>query len=251
MRLGRQTMAANQMAAQQRAIDMATNPLANPMLVANSPSALAAVFQTQQGQRDFMANAPMRQAELDAITLQNEASKTMLSPEYRDEQRRNSAIQAFGLLTPEQQNGPIGRYLQSQILPQSTGASPSTQPQTIQDATSNLQALTPNVATILGFDPSASDPREILMEIDRRSETTAPIQGQDLQSVADYVINRSRIEPGYVSQNTTGGNAIRDAMLGIIQSGSYAPGAYTQSIPRAAQQFQRSGEAMRYTGRAF
>ena len=75
MRLGRQTMAANQMAAQQRAIDMATNPLVNPMLVANSPSALSAVFQTQQAQRDLVANAPLRQAQIDQANAEIARSK--------------------------------------------------------------------------------------------------------------------------------------------------------------------------------
>jgi hypothetical protein len=95
MRLGRQTMAANQMAAQQRAIDMATNPLANPMLVANSPSALSAVFQTQQAQRDLVANAPLRQAQIDqanAEIARNKAETERLNDPNQIEMARNQQL---------------------------------------------------------------------------------------------------------------------------------------------------------------
>lgn len=222
MRLGRQTMAANQMAAQQRAIDMATNPLVNPMLVANSPSALAAVFQTQQGQRDFMANAPMRQAELNAQRLQNKASEMMMTPEYRDEQRRNSAIQAFGLLTPEQQNGPIGRYLQSQIVPQTSPPGSVSGPQSIEEASGTVEAIAPSVARILGSDPGSFNPYQILMEVDRRSGTNSPIQGSDLDAIVQYIVNRSRAEPEYVEGGTSG-------VVGeLVRSGKYSPGSMAQ-----------------------
>jgi hypothetical protein len=222
MRLGRRTMAANQLAAQQRAIDIATNPLVNPMLVANSPSALAAVFQTQQGQRDFMANAPMRQAELNAQRLQNKASEMMMTPEYRDEQRRNSAIQAFGLLTPEQQNGPIGRYLQSQIVPQTSPPGSVSGPQSIEEASGTVEAIAPSVARILGSDPGSFNPYQILMEVDRRSGTNSPIQGSDLDAIVQYIVNRSRAEPEYVEGGTSG-------VVGeLVRSGKYSPGSMAQ-----------------------
>lgn len=95
MRLGRQTMAANQMAAQQRAIDMATNPLVNPMLVASSPSALSAVFQTQQAQRDLVANAPLRQAQIDqanAEIARNKAETERLNDPNQIEMARNQQL---------------------------------------------------------------------------------------------------------------------------------------------------------------
>ena len=95
MRLGRRTMAANQLAAQQRAIDMATNPLANPMLVANSPSALSAVFQTQQAQRDLVANAPLRQAQIDqanAEIARNKAETERLNDPNQIEMARNQQL---------------------------------------------------------------------------------------------------------------------------------------------------------------
>jgi hypothetical protein len=95
MRLGRQTMAANQLAAQQRAIDMATNPLVNPMLVANSPSALSAVFQTQQAQRDLLANAPLRQAQIDqanAEIARNKAETERLNDPNQIEMARNQQL---------------------------------------------------------------------------------------------------------------------------------------------------------------
>jgi hypothetical protein len=95
MRLGRQTMAANQLAAQQRAIDMATNPLVNPMLVANSPSALSAVFQTQQAQRDLVANAPLRQAQIDqanAEIARNKAETERLNDPNQIEMARNQQL---------------------------------------------------------------------------------------------------------------------------------------------------------------
>jgi hypothetical protein len=88
-------MAANQMAAQQRAIDMATNPLANPMLVANSPSALSAVFQTQQAQRDLVANAPLRQAQIDqanAEIARNKAETERLNDPNQIEMARNQQL---------------------------------------------------------------------------------------------------------------------------------------------------------------
>jgi hypothetical protein len=95
MRLGRRTMAANQLAAQQRAIDMATNPLANPMLVANSPSALSAVFQTQQAQRDLVANAPLRQAQINqanAEIARNKAETERLNDPNQIEMARNQQL---------------------------------------------------------------------------------------------------------------------------------------------------------------
>jgi hypothetical protein len=88
-------MAANQMAAQQRAIDMATNPLANPMLVANSPSALSAVFQTQQAQRDLVANAPLRQAQINqanAEIARNKAETERLNDPNQIEMARNQQL---------------------------------------------------------------------------------------------------------------------------------------------------------------
>jgi hypothetical protein len=238
MRLGRQTMAANQLAAQQRAIDMATNPLVNPMLVANSPSALAAVFQTQQGQRDFMANAPMRQAELNAQRLQNRASEMMMTPEYRDEQRRNSAIQAFGLLTPEQQNGPIGRYLQSQIVPQTSPPGSVSGPQSIEEASGTVEAIAPSVARILGSDPGSFNPRQILMEIDRRASTRSPIQGADLDSIVQYIINRSKADPEYVPAGVRSG-----AIDELIRSGRYVPGSITQENKNSMDEMQSNYDA--------
>jgi hypothetical protein len=88
-------MAANQLAAQQRAIDMATNPLANPMLVANSPSALSAVFQTQQAQRDLVANAPLRQAQINqanAEIARNKAETERLNDPNQIEMARNQQL---------------------------------------------------------------------------------------------------------------------------------------------------------------
>jgi len=238
MRLGRRTMAANQLAAQQRAIDMATNPLVNPMLVANSPSALAAVFQTQQGQRDFMANAPMRQAELNSMRLQNQASEMMMTPEYRDEQRRNSAIQAFGLLTPEQQNGPIGRYLQSQIVPQTSSPGSVSGPQSIEEASGTVESIAPSVARILGSDPGSFNPRQILMEIDRRASTRSPIQGADLDSIVQYIINRSKADPEYVPAGVRSG-----AIDELIRSGRYVPGSITQENKNSMDEMQSNYDA--------
>jgi hypothetical protein len=65
------------------------------MLVANSPSALSAVFQTQQAQRDLVANAPLRQAQIDqanAEIARNKAETERLNDPNQIEMARNQQL---------------------------------------------------------------------------------------------------------------------------------------------------------------
>ena len=90
VRAGRQAMAMNRMAAEQQQYDMATNPLVNPMLLADNPQAMTAAVNAMQDQRrlgfdreQFVEGKDRRAAEVAEIQ-----ARTGLTKEMGELQRR-------------------------------------------------------------------------------------------------------------------------------------------------------------------
>lgn len=90
MRAGRQAMAMNKMAAQQQAYDMATNPLVNPMLLADNPQAMTAAVNAMQDQRrlGFDREQFAEGKELRAAQVADLQARTGLTKEMGELQKR-------------------------------------------------------------------------------------------------------------------------------------------------------------------
>lgn len=207
MRAGRQAMMANQQAFQRQAMDMATNPIANPMLLAGNPVAQAEAMRIGQQQREFAANAPSRM--LDAyeqmlrtrgLELQNQASERMMSPEFMQQQQQRQFMQDLLSITPEAMTalGPAGlRRLQQQAM----GRQQTTEPQSIPDAVSTVQSLSPDVSAMLGGeDPANLTSSQLLDLIRQRQSLGLSMSPQDTQSLFDYVRSRSMYDTNFLNQ---------------------------------------------------
>lgn len=239
VRAGRQAMMANRSAAEQQQFDMATNPMVNPMLVANSPYALSAVIQAQQDQREFASGAGRRKLEEQGLELQNRAAEKMLDPEMLKRAQQDQAIQALGSLPQEMWSSPLGRALQARAMGQDQMGQPpqaSAQP-TIPQAAQDVSRLLPDAQAILGYDPSNFSPTQVLQTIDERAAAGTPIQPADMQTLLEFIKSLSIARPTYMGKaELTARNA--------VGSGQYTPGAATETSKRAANEARSSRWSM-------
>jgi hypothetical protein len=207
MRAGRQAMMANQQAFQRQAMDMATNPISNPMLLSGSPIAQAEAMRIGQQQREFAANAPSRMLDsyeqmlrTRGLELQNQASERMMSPEFMQQQQQQQFMQDLLSITPEAMAalGPAGlRRLQQQAM----GQQQTTEPQSIPDAVSTVQSLSPDVSAMLGGeDPANLTSSQLLDLIRQRQSLGLSMSPQDTQSLFDYVRSRSMYDTNFLNQ---------------------------------------------------
>ena len=236
MRHGRLAMRANQQAAERQAFEMATNPLVNPMLLRGNPAAMAEAMRLGQQQREFEAEAPVRQArtirealETEGLRLQNEASERMLSPEAQAQQRmenaRNRLDQIVPNLTPEAIAAmpPEMRQYIGSLQKEAMGIADGGQvgvtvatPSTIPEAESTVSSITPTVQSILQEDPSAMTAVEIESKIAELEKSGSILSPADKQSIQNYITSRSMYDVPFANRKPGNLSVLWDAFKGMF-----------------------------------
>ena len=237
VRAARQAMMANRDAVARQQFDMATNPMVNPMLVANSPYALSAVIQAQQDQREFASGAGRRKLEEQGLELQNQAAERMLDPEMLRQAQQDQAIQTLGSLPQEKWSSPLGRALQARAM--GTVGNEPVAPQTALDAQSNAVALTPSITALIGGDPGQyTTASSLLDKVIQMQEQGIQVSPQDQEAIQQYVQSRSMYDTNFAS-NTGARPAVAAQGFGnwLMRqaerpfSPPQAPGSRPQAIP--------------------
>lgn len=220
MRAGRQAMMANQQAAQRQAMEMATNPIANPMLLAGSPLAQAEAMRLGQQQREFLAGAPLREAQMlgqslqnQGLMYQNQASKYMMTPEYQAQQRQERArdtlagmdpatISAINAMGPDGQRFIQGLYRDAAGASDGQAGTPA-QPTTAVEAQGVVQQLAPSVETIIGDDPSNYNKEQLAYKLKQMQDSGMQISPQDIQTLNEYADARTMYDTQFATTGRT------------------------------------------------
>jgi hypothetical protein len=239
MRAGRQTMMANRAFAERQAFDMATNPLVNPMLVANSPYAFNAAMQARQDQQEFASGANRRKLEEEGLRLQNEAATRMLDPAARKREEQQVAFDTYWKLTPEERATPEGRDLFRRSQGEAAGSNTLPEPQTAADAQGNVVSLTPSISALVGQDPATFDTADAMLKRIRELQVQgATISEQDQASIQQYIKNRSMYDANFASNPPAAPVAAMQGLGNWFMNqverpfvSPLAPGAQPQAIP--------------------
>lgn len=227
MRQGRMAMRANQQAAERQAFEMATNPLVNPMLLRGNPYAMTEAMRLGQQQREFEAEAPVRQArtirealETEGLRLQNEASRRMLSPEAQTQQRIDFArneLSKYDLTTYATMPPQTRQYI-DQLIQEASGAptdvqgGPSAPPASAVEAQGRVEQLSPTVQTIINDDPSGYNAEQLAYKIKTMQDAGMQFSPQDIQTLNDYGAARSMYDLEYATTGRTRASKLFEAL---------------------------------------